>query len=93
VRRLKQILVVLAVLIAVGLPRTELVVRVLSVMVGLNMYVFIINISVAFRGHVSTHHDILTRRERRGCNPCVPCAGSLSLGRSAEAAQFINRQP
>ena len=23
----------------------------------------------------------LTRRERRGCNPCVPCAGSL-LGRS-----------
>ncbi len=25
----------------------------------------------------------LTRRERRGCNRCVPCAGSLSLGRSA----------
>lgn len=25
-----------------------------------------------------------TRRERRGCNPCVPCAGSLSLGRSAD---------
>src|SRR5262249_26051526 len=22
-----------------------------------------------------------TRRERRGCNHCVPCAGSLSLGR------------
>jgi len=22
-----------------------------------------------------------TRRERRGCNPCVPCAGSLSMGR------------
>jgi hypothetical protein len=22
-----------------------------------------------------------TRRERRGCNPCVPGAGSLSLGR------------
>jgi len=22
-----------------------------------------------------------TRRERRGCNYCVPCAGSLSLGR------------
>ena len=22
-----------------------------------------------------------TRRERRGCNPRVPCAGSLSLGR------------
>ena len=22
-----------------------------------------------------------TRRERRGCNRCVPCAGSLSLGR------------
>src|SRR6185295_2495203 len=21
-----------------------------------------------------------TRRERRGCNRCVPCAGSLSLG-------------
>jgi len=24
-----------------------------------------------------------TRRERRGCNRYVPCAGSLSLGRSA----------
>ena len=24
----------------------------------------------------------LNRRERRGCNRCVPCAGSLSLGRS-----------
>src|SRR5258706_11956554 len=24
-----------------------------------------------------------TRRERRGCNRCVPCAGSLSLGRSS----------
>jgi hypothetical protein len=24
-----------------------------------------------------------TRRERRGCNRGVPCAGSLSLGRSA----------
>jgi len=24
-----------------------------------------------------------TRRERRGCNRCVPCAGSLSLARSA----------
>jgi hypothetical protein len=23
------------------------------------------------------------RRESRGCNRCVPCAGSLSLGRSA----------
>jgi len=23
-----------------------------------------------------------TRRERRGCNRCVPWAGSLSLGRS-----------
>lgn len=22
-----------------------------------------------------------TRRERRGCNRCVPCARSLSLGR------------
>jgi hypothetical protein len=22
-----------------------------------------------------------TRRERRGCNRCAPCAGSLSLGR------------
>ena len=22
-----------------------------------------------------------TRRERRGCHRCVPCAGSLSLGR------------
>jgi hypothetical protein len=22
-----------------------------------------------------------TRRGHRGCNPCVPCAGSLSLGR------------
>src|SRR5262245_28552285 len=26
----------------------------------------------------------LTRRERRGCHRCVPCAGSLSLGRYAE---------
>ena len=25
-----------------------------------------------------------TRRERRGCNRCLPCAGSLSLGRSPE---------
>jgi hypothetical protein len=24
-----------------------------------------------------------TRCERRGCNPCVPSAGLLSLGRSA----------
>ena len=24
-----------------------------------------------------------TRRERRGCNRCVPCAGSLSFGRWA----------
>lgn len=24
------------------------------------------------------------RRERRGCNRCVPCAGSLSLGRSSD---------
>ncbi len=23
----------------------------------------------------------LTRRERRGCHRCVPCAGSLRLGR------------
>ena len=30
-----------------------------------------------------------TRRERRGCNPCVPCAGSLSLGRSVGAAASI----
>ena len=28
-------------------------------------------------------HDILTWRGRRGCSRCVPCAGSLSLGRSA----------
>lgn len=26
-----------------------------------------------------------TRRERRGYNRCVPCAGSLSLGRCAAA--------
>src|SRR5262245_6838101 len=25
-----------------------------------------------------------TRRERRGCNCCVPCAGSLSLGREVK---------
>jgi hypothetical protein len=28
-----------------------------------------------------------TRRERRGCNRCVPYAGSLSLGRSVKAGQ------
>jgi hypothetical protein len=29
----------------------------------------------------SNHALQRTRRERRGCNHCVPCAGSLSLGR------------
>src|SRR6266850_2180692 len=33
--------------------------------------------------HEWPNHAQRTRRERRGCNPCVPCAGSLSLGRSA----------
>src|SRR5262245_48029947 len=28
-----------------------------------------------------------TRRERRGCNRCLPCAGSLSLGRSTNHDQ------
>src|SRR5678816_650426 len=32
-----------------------------------------------------------TRRERRGCNPCVPCAGSLSLGRSADKGAHVTR--
>jgi hypothetical protein len=30
-----------------------------------------------------------TRRERRGCNPRVPCAGSLSLGRSAASQHLV----
>jgi hypothetical protein len=29
----------------------------------------------------SNHALQRTRRERRGCSRCVPCAGSLSLGR------------
>ena len=29
-----------------------------------------------------------TRRGRRGCNRCVPCAGSLSLGRWAAARMY-----
>ncbi len=32
-----------------------------------------------------------TRRERRGCNPCVPCAGSL-LGRSGHSDTAMNSQ-
>ena len=33
-------------------------------------------------GHMRPNHALQrTRRERRGCNRCVPCAGSLSLGR------------
>ena len=68
-----------------GLPGTELVLRVLSVMVGLSMYVFIINISVAFRGPRFNPSWHLTRRERRGCHRCIPCAGSLSLGRWMQA--------
>ena len=79
-----------------GLPETELVLRVWSVMMGLSMYVFIINISVAFRGPRFKPSWHLTRRERRGCNRYVPslsrrsaseggCAGSLSLGRWMQA--------
>src|SRR5436190_5912202 len=30
------------------------------------------------------NHALRTRRERRGCNRYVPCAGSLSLDRSAK---------
>jgi hypothetical protein len=29
---------------------------------------------------VGTREPTVPRRERRGCNPCVPRAGSLSLG-------------
>ena len=31
-----------------------------------------------------------TRRERRRCNRCVPCAGSLSLGRSVAYGHHKN---
>ena len=34
-----------------------------------------------------------TRRERHGCNCCVPCAGSLSLGRSASAIGCLRLPP
>jgi hypothetical protein len=33
-----------------------------------------------------------TRRERRGCNRCVPCAGSLSLGRSTTPGYAFGRK-
>ena len=33
-----------------------------------------------------------TRRERRGCNRCVPCAGSLSLGLGITSSHMIARQ-
>jgi hypothetical protein len=32
-------------------------------------------------GWFANHTLQRTRRERRGCHRCVPCAGSLSLGR------------
>ncbi len=32
-------------------------------------------------GWFANHALQRTRREHRGCNPCVPCAGSLSFGR------------
>jgi hypothetical protein len=38
--------------------------------------------------HESFNHALQqTRREARGCNRCVPCAGSLSLGRSRAAGE------
>ena len=49
-----------------GLPGTEGVVRVLSVMVGLSMYVFLINISVTFRGPRFNPSWHLTAAGRRG---------------------------
>ena len=36
---------------------------------------------VPFTARPRNHSWHLTRRERRGCNRCVPCAGSLSLDR------------
>src|SRR5437667_11923493 len=37
---------------------------------------------VCMRLRTRPNHELQrTRRERRGCNPCVLCAGSLSLGR------------
>src|SRR5262249_14801922 len=36
-------------------------------------------------GWSANHALQRTRRGRRGCNRCVPCAGSLSLGRWAES--------
>jgi len=41
-----------------GLPDSGLVVRVLSVMVGLSMYVFSLASAWPFEGYVSTHHGI-----------------------------------
>jgi predicted enzyme related to lactoylglutathione lyase len=35
------------------------------------------------------HALLRTRRERRGCNRCVPCAGSLRLGRSAARGRIM----
>ena len=63
-----------------GLPGTEVVVRVLNVMMGLIMYVFIINISVALRGLRFNPSWHLTRPVHSDCNSRVPRAGSLSLG-------------
>ena len=70
-----------------GLPGAASVFRVAGVMVDLRRYVFIIVNdvmvlrSVPPRGSVFNPSWLLTRRERCGCNPRVPCAGSLSLGR------------
>jgi len=51
------------------------VVRVFSVMVDLSMYVFIITISVALEGYVSSHHDILTDDRLFSGAVRVPCWG------------------
>jgi hypothetical protein len=34
-----------------------------------------------YGGWFANHAQQRTRRQRRGCNRCVPCAGPLSLGR------------
>jgi hypothetical protein len=60
-------------------------VKVAGVMVGLMKYVFMIKNSVTLSRAAFNPPWHLTRRERRGCNSSVPCAGSLSLGRSASS--------
>jgi len=51
--------------------------------VQLGTFQFLISL-LHFRSGWGANHALQrTRRKRRGCNRCVPCAGSLSLGRSA----------